>query len=59
MATGLEDRFLKYALRVRDFCGKIKYNVINREYSSQVVRSSASVGANYIEASDPLGRQTN
>jgi four helix bundle protein len=56
MAIGLEDRFLTYALRVRDFCGKVKFNTINKEYISQLVRSSASVGANYIEASDPLGK---
>jgi len=32
-----------------------EWDIINREYISQLIRSSASVGANYIEASDSLG----
>ena len=57
MSQELEDRFLKFAKSVRDFCLKLKQDVINREYIRQLVRASGSVGANYIEASDDLGKQ--
>ena len=55
MSKELEDRFFRYALQGRDFCTK-KHNVINIAYIKQLVRASASVGANYIEASDDLGK---
>lgn len=57
MSRQLEVRFFHYAKRVRDFCGKLKWSVINQEYIKQLIRASASVGANYIEASDDLGRK--
>lgn len=57
MSKQLEERFLCFAQRVRDFCHQLKWNVINLEYIKQLVRSSGSVGANYIEASDDLGKQ--
>ena len=56
MSKELEDRFSRFAERVRDFCVKLKWDVINREYISQLIRSSGSVGANYLEASDSLGK---
>lgn len=56
MSKELEDRFHNYAKAVRDYCGKIKWDVINREYISQVIRSSGSINANYTEASDDLGK---
>lgn len=56
MSQELEDRFGRFAMRVRDFCLKLKWDSINREYIGQLTRSSGSVGANYIEASDPLGK---
>jgi four helix bundle protein len=56
MSKELEDRFLNYAKRIRDFCQKLKWNVINLEYIRQLVRSGGSVGANYIEASDDIGK---
>jgi len=55
MSQQLDDRFYNFALRTRDFCLNLKWDIINREYVSQVIRSSAAVGANYIEASDSLG----
>lgn len=42
-------------MRTRDFCLKLKWDIINREYIGQLIRSSGSVGANYLEASDNLG----
>jgi four helix bundle protein len=56
MSQELEDRFERYATRVRDFCRKLKWDIINVEYIRQLIRDSASVGANYIEASDDLGK---
>jgi four helix bundle protein len=52
----LEDRFEKFAQRTRDFCLKVRKDLINSDYIRQLLRSSASVPANYIEASDDLGR---
>ena len=56
MSQELEDRFSKYAKNVRDFCQKLKHNTTNIEYVKQPTKASASVGANYIEASDDLGK---
>jgi four helix bundle protein len=55
MSKELEDRFLMYGKRVRDFSQKLKQNATNIEYLKQLIKSSGSVGANYIEASDDLG----
>src|SRR4051812_39563835 len=55
MSQELEDRFYRFAEGTRDFCGKVKWNIINDEYIKQLIRSSSSVGANYMEASDSLG----
>lgn len=56
MSKELENRFHDYAKAVRDFCTKVKWNIINQEYIKQVIRSSGSVSANYTEASDDLGK---
>ena len=56
MSKELENRFYNYAKDVRDYCTKIKWDVINKEYIKQVIRSSGSISANYIEASDDLGK---
>ena len=56
MSKELEDRFHRYAKSVRDYCTKIKWDVINKEYIKQVIRSSGSISANYTEASDDLGK---
>ncbi|MBK5271871.1 MAG: four helix bundle protein [Bacteroidia bacterium] len=56
MSKELEDRFHAYAKAVRDYCTRIKWDIINKEYIKQVIRSSGSVSANYTEASDDLGK---
>ena len=53
----LEDRTLKFAGDVRVFVRELPRSVANREDSSQVVRSSGSVGANYIEANEALSKK--
>ena len=55
MSLELENRFDKFGKDVRDFCIRCKKDVINLEYIKQLVRSSGSVGANYIEAVENLG----
>lgn len=53
----LEGRTLKFAGDVREFVRELPRSVANREDSSQVVRSSGSVGANYIEANEALSKK--
>jgi len=56
MSQELESRFHNFGKGIRDFCLKLKWDVINVEYIRQVIRASGSIGANYIEASDDLGK---
>ncbi|MDZ4071714.1 MAG: four helix bundle protein [Sediminibacterium sp.] len=56
MSEELEDRFLQFALEARKLCFLLQNHTINHEYCRQLLRSSSSVGANYIEASDSLGK---
>jgi len=56
MSKELEDRFQNYAKAVRNYCTRVKWDIINKEYFKQVIRSSGSVSANYTEASDDLGK---
>jgi four helix bundle protein len=53
----LEERTEKFSLRVRNFCLKLKKDVINIEYIKQLVRAAGSVAGNYIEANESLGNQ--
>ena len=53
----LEDRTAAFAERVRDFVKKPPKDLTNQEYARQLVRSSGSVGANYIEANESLSRK--
>lgn len=53
----LEERTLSFAKRVIDLIKKLPKNTVNYEMSSQVIRSAGSVGANYREANDSLGKK--
>ena len=53
----LEDRTLLFAKDVRTFIKKIPRTIASIEDSAQVVRSSGSIGANYIEANESLGKK--
>lgn len=53
----LEERTFQFALNVRFFIKKLPRNLNNIEDGKQLVRSSGSVGANYIEANDSLGEK--
>jgi four helix bundle protein len=52
----LEERCHEFAKRVRGFCRKLKHDVENIEDIRQLVRASGSVGANYIEANENVGK---
>lgn len=51
----LEERTFVFAKNVRLFVKKLESNIWNKEDIKQVVRSSGSVAANYIEANEKLG----
>ena len=51
----LEERTFLFAQRVRRFVRTLPRCLSNYEDIKQVVRSSGSVGANYIEANESLG----
>jgi len=53
----LEERTLEFAIRVRKFISVIPKNIGVYEDGKQVVRSSGSIGANYIEAGENLGQK--
>ena len=53
----LEERTFQFAKRVALFCKKIPRTINNIEYSKQLIRSSGSVGANYIEANEAFSKK--
>jgi len=53
----LEERTYQFAKDVGLFVKTLPKTVTNQEYSGQVVRSSGSTGANYIEANESLGKK--
>ncbi len=53
----LEDRTLKFAKEVIKFVNILPKTMANVEIVKQVVRSSGSVGANYIEANEALSKK--
>ena len=53
----LEERTLSFAKRVRIFCSQIRKTQGNIEDGKQVIRSSGSIGANYIEANESLSKK--
>ena len=53
----LESRTEAFALDIRAFIKKLPDTIANQEDIRQLTRSSGSVGANYIEANESLGRK--
>ncbi|MBM4169262.1 MAG: four helix bundle protein [Ignavibacteria bacterium] len=53
----LEDRTLQFARDVRDFEKSLPNSLSNTEHGKQLIRSSASVGANDIEANEALSKK--
>lgn len=53
----LEERTFEFAKNVRNFVKYLPKNQSNIEDSKQLIRSSGSVGANYIEANESLSKK--
>ena len=53
----LEERTFQFAKRVRVFVKKLPKTMANIEDGKQVIRSTGSVGANYIEANEALSKK--
>jgi four helix bundle protein len=53
----LEERTYIFATNVRDYVKRLTKTITNIEYSKQLIRSSGSVAANYIEANESLSRK--
>ncbi len=53
----LEDRTLAFARAVRVFVKTLPMTIANTEDAKQLVRASGSIGANYIEANESLGKK--
>jgi len=53
----LEERTYEFSKNVRLLIKKLANTIANTEDSKQLVRSSGSVGANYIEANESLSKK--
>lgn len=53
----LEERTLAFAKKVRAFVKQVPKTTANIEDGRQLIRSSGSVGANYIEANESLSKK--
>lgn len=53
----LEERTSKYGENMIRFCQKLREGTISKPIISQVVRSSTSVGANYMEANGACSKK--
>ena len=53
----LEERTYQFAKAIVLFCKKIPKTIISIEHCKQLIRSSGSIGANYIEANESLGKK--
>ncbi len=57
MRFDLEERTTRFAKAVIGLCKDLPRNPMNDRLINQVVGSAGSIGANYREANDPLGRK--
>lgn len=53
----LEERTFQFAKNVRLFTKSLERTIANIEDAKQVIRSSGSIGANYIEANEALSKK--
>lgn len=53
----LEERTFLFAQKIRQFSKSLPATIANREDIKQLLRSSGSIGANYIEANESLGKK--
>jgi four helix bundle protein len=53
----LEDRTFEFAKASRAFVKKLPRTIANIEDAKQFIRASGSIGANYIEANESIGKK--
>ena len=53
----LEDRTFEFARKSRAFVKRLPRSIANQEDGRQLINSSGSVGANYIEANEALSKK--
>lgn len=53
----LEDRTLRFSKNIISFCKTLPKNTINFNLTNQLIRCATSIGANYREANDSLGKK--
>ncbi len=53
----LEERTYQFARHVREFFKRLPRTLDNVEDGRQVIRASGSIGSNYIEANEALGKK--
>jgi len=53
-AYDLEERTEQFAGNIAIICNSLPRTISNIEFAKQVIRSSGSIGANYIEANEAL-----
>ena len=53
----LEERTFQFAKRCKEFVKKLPKTTANIEYGKQLIRSSGSQAANYIEANEALSKK--
>jgi four helix bundle protein len=53
----LEERTFCFAKDIRSFAKRLPRNICNLEDGKQLIRASGSIGANYIEANESLGKK--
>lgn len=53
----LEERTTSFAKRIIRLCKSLPKNIINDKLVGQIIRSAGSIGANYREANDALGKK--
>ena len=53
----LEERTYQFAKSVRIFCKKLSKSLLNSDDIKQLIRSSGSIGANYVEANESLSKK--
>jgi four helix bundle protein len=53
----LEERTYLFAKQTRDYVKLLSHSLSHIEYGKQLIRSSGSVGANYIEANECISKK--
>lgn len=53
----LENRTLIFAKSIINLCQSLPSNIVNSKLIDQIIRSAGSIGANYREANDALGKK--